>query len=68
MLKNDFFGFPKVKWLHLTGGVVKCVTFSCQIFSLFNVPKIIIIGQFLTKVCLQCFDAVGWAAGRASGL
>jgi len=19
-------------------------------------------------VCLQCFDAVGWAAGRASGL
>jgi len=22
----------------------------------------------LVKVCLQCFDAVGWAAGRASGL
>jgi len=22
----------------------------------------------ITKVCLQCFDAVGWAAGRASGL
>jgi len=21
-----------------------------------------------TDVCLQCFDAVGWAAGRASGL
>jgi len=20
------------------------------------------------KTCLQCFDAVGWAAGRASGL
>ena len=20
------------------------------------------------KLCLQCFDAVGWAAGRASGL
>ena len=20
------------------------------------------------RVCLQCFDAVGWAAGRASGL
>jgi len=20
------------------------------------------------KVCLQCFDAVGWAAGRASSL
>ena len=22
----------------------------------------------LVDVCLQCFDAVGWAAGRASGL
>jgi len=24
--------------------------------------------KFLLTVCLQCFDAVGWAAGRASGL
>jgi len=23
MLKNDFFGFPKVNWLHLTGDVDK---------------------------------------------
>jgi len=23
---------------------------------------------FYTSLCLQCFDAVGWAAGRASGL
>jgi len=23
---------------------------------------------YWTGVCLQCFDAVGWAAGRASGL
>ena len=22
----------------------------------------------VTYLCLQCFDAVGWAAGRASGL
>jgi len=33
---------------------------------------IIIIMQCLTRhvcvVCLQCFDAVGWMAGRASGL
>jgi len=27
-----------------------------------------IILQFLTALCLQCFDAVGLAAGRASGL
>ena len=24
--------------------------------------------HFTVKLCLQCFDAVGWAAGRASGL
>jgi len=23
---------------------------------------------YLSLVCLQCFDAVGWATGRASGL
>jgi len=23
---------------------------------------------FISSLCLQCFDAVGWAAGRASGL
>jgi len=27
---------PRVKWLHLTGGVDKSVKFSCQIFSAFN--------------------------------
>jgi len=41
MLKNDFFGFPKVKWLHLTGEVQKSVTCSCQVFSGFNVPKML---------------------------
>ena len=29
---------------------------------------IIIIIIIVTAMCLQCFDAVGWAAGRASGL
>jgi len=24
--------------------------------------------QWILDLCLQCFDAVGWAAGRASGL
>ena len=41
----DFFGFPKVKWLHLAGEVNKCVRCSCQILSGFNIPKIIKIGQ-----------------------
>ena len=38
------FGFPKVKWLHLTGEADISVKFSCQIFSGFKVPKIIKIG------------------------
>ena len=41
MLKNDFFGFPKVHWLHRTTEVDKSVRHSCQIFSGFNVPKLL---------------------------
>ena len=26
------------------------------------------LSLFMQLICLQCFDAVGWAAGRASGL
>jgi len=48
--ENDFFGFSKVKWLHLTGVVDKSVRCSCQIFSGFNTPKIIKIGYFLTEL------------------
>jgi len=32
-VEHDFFGFPNVNWLHLTGEVDKSVTFSCEIFS-----------------------------------
>ena len=39
-----FFGFPEVQWLHLTGEVDKSVRFACEIFSGFNVPKIIKVG------------------------
>jgi len=45
-----FFGFPKVKWLNLTGEVDKSVRFACQIFSGFNVPKIIKIGYIFGRV------------------
>jgi len=48
MLKNDFFGFLKVQWLHVTGEADKSVSCSCEIFSGLYVPKIIKIGQFLT--------------------
>jgi len=40
MLLKMIFGFPKVKWLHLTGEADKSVRFSWQIFSGFNTPKI----------------------------
>ena len=30
--------------------------------------KAVIVLLVCTAICLQCFDAVGWAAGRASGL
>ena len=48
-VENDFFGFPKVKWLHLTGEVDKSVRF-CHIFSGFNVPKITKIDPFFDRV------------------
>ena len=28
----------------------------------------VVVKLFRVTICLQCFDAVGWAAGRASGL
>jgi len=43
-VENDFFGFPKVKWLQYTGKVGKCTSYRCQIFSGFNTTKIIKIG------------------------
>ena len=35
------FGFPKVKWLHLTCEADKSVRSSCQIISGFNIPQVI---------------------------
>jgi len=43
-VENDFFGFSKAKWLHLTGKMDKSVKFSCQILLGLNVPKIVKIG------------------------
>jgi len=49
-IENNFFGFPKVKWLHKTREVDKSVSYSCKIFSGFDVQKLIKIGLFLTKL------------------
>jgi len=39
-----FFRFPKVKRPQLTGKAGKFISFSCQTFSVFQVPNIIKIG------------------------
>jgi len=44
LLKSDFFGFLKVKWLQYTGEVGNYTSHWCQIFSGFNHTKIIKIG------------------------
>ena len=33
-----------------------------------SVKRIIAGFVYMKYICLQCFDTVGWAAGRASGL
>ena len=33
-----------------------------------SVLLLLIINRFVQRQCLQCFDAVGWAAGKATGL
>jgi len=38
-VENDFFGFPKLKWLHLTNEVDKSVRLSSDIFSGFSMQK-----------------------------
>ena len=63
MLKNDFFGFPKVKWLHLTGEVDKSVRYPCQIFSGFNIPKIIKNRLIFDRVIQKRWNFWGHSVG-----
>jgi len=41
---------------------------STRFLALVVEPGGIISEVIISRMCLQCFDAVGWAAGRASGL
>jgi len=45
--------------------VCNCPSAFCKINICRNIVRLIILMMCLY---LQCFDAVGWAAGRASGL
>ena len=43
--------------------------FYCTLFIRLRASETVVIKTvFITTEILQCFDAVGWAAGRASGL
>ena len=44
LLKNDFFGFPKVKWLQYTGVVSKCTAVDVKFSQDLTHQKIIKIG------------------------
>ena len=59
--------------LHVTCGLTACTPGSAPGPTLGNeygktLPFLLFFIVFTVIVCLQCFDAVGWAAGRASGL
>ena len=43
------------------------LTVTIQLGAVLVFMSIFSISVF-SALCLQCFDAVGWAAGRASGL
>jgi len=57
---KDFFGFPKVKWLHLTGEEEQSAQFSCDIFSLFNVPKKLLKSVNFDRVIKQINGGRFW--------
>ena len=45
-----------------------CVCVWLQKLRIIAIYRLKIYSTGIPRVCLQCFDAVGWAAGRASGL
>jgi len=48
--ENDFFEFPKIKWLRLAGEVDKSVRFYVRFSQNVMCQKIIKIGQFLAEL------------------
>ena len=53
------------KYINSVNCCLKCTLES-------GIPRLLRLGCFyffsFSLLCLQCFDAVGWVAGRASGL
>ena len=45
----------------------KAVKQMCVCVCVYYITLVLIVYQLPLTVCLQCFDAVGWASARASG-
>ena len=64
--------FCAILSLGLLMDVYFCVRFSffstCQVIDWEDITPAVSQLFVVVASCLQCFDAVGWAAGRASGL
>ena len=56
--------------IHLTRcAICRSVIITVLIIITFIAATITVVnGHFMHEPCLQCFDAVSWASGRASGL
>ena len=68
---RHYSGFRKTSLFHLTRSCQANITHSVYEISLLDMHagyEIWFPAYILKWLCLQCFDAVAWAAGRASGL
>ena len=54
--------------LHRYVNIMFGATGKCKQYTRWHSKHVCILGFRPKFSCLQCFDAVGWVAGRASGL
>jgi len=54
------------RWLQ--SRAVDCLTGEVSVLCSLSYLLLFVDCIIILSSCLQCFDAVGWAAGRASGL
>jgi len=58
-------------WLSVSSAVIDCCLWmsATRRLSPSSVTELVFVGMICALLCgLQCFNAVGWVAGRASGL
>jgi len=65
--RHEIFNFNFTEIGHTVAGISPFWHFSNEMYKFTRWLHLIVKIQGSTR-CLQCFDAVGWVAGRASGL